>query len=420
MKIQCLSLNFEPEEIGIAVYSTGFAREMAKRGHIVSTFCAHPHYPQWRRRAGWPRFGYHTLKTDDAKLKVVHCPLYVPKKPTAKSRILHYATFAISALPRLIGDALQNRPDIVFIVAPSLVSAVSGVITARLTGAKLWLHIQDYEVEAAFATRVISPESRLGRAALTFEGWMLRKFDMISSISLPMLDKLRKKGIPEENIYEFRNWANLQKVQVIEGLSPMRKELGITTKYVAYYSGNVAAKQGLEIIPEAARLLADRDDLTFIICGEGPFLDALKAKAKGLQNIRFYPLQPLERLSDALGVADVHLLPQIADVAELVLPSKLTNMLASGRPVVATAYPGTALTQEVEGAGIVTKPGNAQAFAQAITNLLDNPELREKLGRNARQKALENWDMAAILDKLEIEMTRLTDKSETNTPNNKY
>ncbi len=419
MKIQCLSLNFEPEEIGIAVYSTGFAREMAKRGHIVSAFCAHPYYPQWRRRAGWPRFGYKALKTDNGKLHVVHCPLYVPRKPAAKSRILHYATFAISALPRLIGDALKNRPDIVFVVAPSLVSAVSGLISARLTGAKLWLHIQDYEVEAAFATGAISPDNRLGRTALAFEGWMLRKFDMISSISIPMLDKLREKGIPEEKIYEFRNWANLRKIQVVEGLSPMRKELGITTKYVAYYSGNVAAKQGLEIIPQAARLLADRDDLTFVICGEGPFLDTLKAKAAGLKNIRFYPLQPFEKLSDALGMADVHLLPQIADVAELVLPSKLTNMLASGRPVVATAYAGTALAQEVEGAGIVTEPGNAQAFAQAIANLLDNPEQREELGRNARQKALENWDMTAILDKLEIEMTRLADKCEDDTPNEK-
>ena len=420
MKIQCLSLNFEPEEIGIAVYSTGFAQEMEKRGHTVSAFCAHPYYPQWQRRAGWPRFGYKTLKADNAKLKVVHCPLYVPKKPTAKSRILHYATFAISALPRLVGDALKNRPDIVFIVAPSLVSAVSGLITARMAGAKLWLHIQDYEVEAAFATGAISPDSPLGRAAIAFEGWMLRKFDMISSISPPMLDKLREKGIPEEKIYEFRNWANLQKVQVIEGLSPMRKELDIATKYVAYYSGNVAAKQGLEIIPEAARILADRDDLTFVVCGEGPFLDTLKAKAEGLKNIRFYPLQPFEKLSDALGMADVHLLPQIADVAELVLPSKLTNMLASGRPVVTTAYTDTALAQEVEGAGIVTEPGNVQAFAHAIATLLDNLEQRKELGQHARQKALENWDMAAILDKLEIEMTRLADKAETNTPNNKY
>ncbi|MBW6417901.1 WcaI family glycosyltransferase [Celeribacter sp. PS-C1] len=410
MKVQCLSLNYAPEEIGIAVYSTGFANELAARGHEVSVLCAHPYYPQWRLRQGWPKYTYRTIQADKDTPKVVHCPLYVPKTPTAKTRMLHYASFALTAFPRMIADAVKDRPDVIFVVAPSLVSAVTAWVTAKMTGARLWLHIQDFEVEAAFATGAIAPESRLGRAARAFEAWMMGKFDMISSISGPMLDKLRKNGIPEDKIFEFRNWANLQKVKVIEGLSPMRAELGIETKYVAYYSGNVAAKQGLEIIPEAARLLAKRDDLTFVICGEGPFLETLKQKAEGLNNIRFYPLQPFEKLSDALGMADVHLLPQIAGVAELVLPSKLTNMLASGRPVVATAYPETALAQEVEGAGVVTEPGNAKAFAEAIETLLDDPEQRLAYGRMARHRALENWDMSAILDRLETRMTHLADR----------
>lgn len=403
-------MNYAPEEIGIAVYSTGFAQEMSARGHDVSVLCAHPYYPQWRLRPDWPKFGYRTVRAGEAEPKVVHCPLYVPKVPTAKSRLLHYASFALTAFPRMILDAAKGRPDVIFVVAPSLVSAVTAWVTARLTGAKLWLHIQDFEVEAAFATGAIAPESRLGRAARAFEGWMMSKFDMISSISGPMLDKLRSNGIPEDKIFEFRNWANLKKVKVIEGVSPMRAELGIETEFVAYYSGNVAAKQGLEIIPEAARLLAERDDLTFVICGEGPFLETLKRKAEGLKNIRFYPLQPFEKLSDALGMADVHLLPQIAGVAELVLPSKLTNMLASGRPVVATAYPDTALAQEVAGAGLVTEPGNARAFADAIEQMLDDPEQRLAYGRMARTRALENWDMSAILNRLETRMTHLADR----------
>ncbi|WP_066702272.1 WcaI family glycosyltransferase [Celeribacter ethanolicus] len=409
MKIQILSLNYAPEEIGIAVYSTGLAEAFTARGHEMTVVCAHPYYPQWRIWDGWPKLGYRTERHPDAP-RVVHCPLYVPHKPSAKSRLLHYASFAATALPRLLSDAVKDRPDIVFVVAPSLVSAMSGWLVARLTGAKLWLHIQDFEVEAAFATGAIAPESRLGKAALAFERWMLRRFDRISSISSPMLDKLREKGIPDARIYEFRNWANLQRIKVLDGPSPMRAELGIDTPYVAYYSGNVAAKQGLEIIPEAARLLAGRSDLTFVICGEGPYLDTLKAKAEGLTNIRFYPLQPFEKLSDALGMADMHLLPQIAGVAELVLPSKLTNMLASGRPVVATAYPGTALAQEVEGSGLVTEPGNAEAFAAAIVTLLDDPDRRADLGRHARQAALQNWDMTAILDRLETEMGELAER----------
>jgi colanic acid biosynthesis glycosyl transferase WcaI len=412
VKIQVLGLNYDPEKIGIAVYSSSLAEDLTSRGHSVTAVCAHPYYPQWKLSDGWPKYGYRTL-TSAAGVKVIHCPLFVPQVPTAKSRMLHYASFALTALPRLLGDAMRKRPDVVFVVAPSLVSAISGWITARLAGAKLWLHVQDFEVEAAFATGAINPESRLGRMALGFERWMLGRFDMISSISDPMLDKLVEKDVPAEKIYELRNWANLSRVTVVEGVSPMREELGITTKYVAYYSGNVAGKQGLEIIPAAAHLLKDRDDLTFVICGEGPFLETLKAAAEGLDNIRFLPLQPLEKLSDALGMADVHLLPQIAGMAELVLPSKLTNMLASGRPVVATAAPDTALAKEIQGSGVVTPPGDAPAFAAAIEALLNDPEQRAAYGKQARVSANENWDMNSIISKLETQMCQLALKGRT-------
>lgn len=409
MKVQLLGLNYAPEEIGIAVYSAGLAEALSIRGHNVTVVCAHPYYPQWKMADGWPGFGYRTL-THETGTKVIHCPLYVPQNPTAKSRMIHYTSFALSALPRLLVDAIRDKPDVVFVVAPSLVSALSGWMTARLTGAKLWLHIQDFEVEAAFATGAIASKGRLGRLALGFERWMLGKFDMISSISLPMLDKLREKGVPDARIYELRNWANLSRIKVVEGVSPMRKELGIATKYVAYYSGNVAAKQGLEIISAAARLLAHREDLTFVICGEGSYLTTLKAEAEGLTNIRFFPLQPFEKLSDALGMADVHLLPQIAGVAELVMPSKLTNMLASGRPVIATAGPDTALAKEIEGSGIVTPPGDAAAFACAIETLLDAPEQRVAYGKQARKSANANWDMDNIISKLETKLCQLAPK----------
>ena len=405
MKIQVLSMNFAPEEIGIAVYSAGLSDDLAARGHEVTSISAHPYYPQWRRREGWPKLSYKTGKKPNHT--IIHCPHYVPGTPTAKKRMLHYASFAITALPRLLLDGVKSRPDVVFVVAPSLVSAMSGWICAKIFGAKLWLHVQDFEVEAAFATGAINRGSRLAKLALSFETWMLSKFDVVSSISNAMRAKLLDKGVDARAVVELRNWANLAHVTPLDGHSPLREIHGIDTEFVAYYSGNIASKQGLEIIPKAARLLSHRTDLTFVICGDGPFLEQLKAQATGLQNIRFLPLQPFDQLSEALAMADVHLLPQIEGVAELVLPSKLTNMLASGRPVVATAMPGTDLEQEVEGAGRVTPPGDAPAFANAIEQLLDSPEERRALGAAARERALSNWDMSAILGRFENQLRAL-------------
>ncbi|MBT0958241.1 WcaI family glycosyltransferase [Alphaproteobacteria bacterium KMM 3653] len=407
MKFQILGINYAPEMISTAVYTTDLAEDLLRRGHEVNVVTAQPYFPDWRVMQGWPKYWYRREKRNG--VDVVHCPLYVPQKPTGRSRLLHYATFAATSFFPMIWRAATRRPDIVFVPAPSLVSALTGWIAARLCGAKLWIHVQDFEVEAAFATKAISETGRLGRAARAFERWIFRRCDMASSISEPMVRKLVEKGMPESQTFEFRNWANLDKVKVLDAPSPQRENLGITTRNIALYSGNVAAKQGLEIIPQAARLLQDRDDLTFVICGEGPFLDELKEMSQDLTNIRFFPLQPLEVFSETLGMADIHLLPQIAGVSDLLLPSKLTNMLASGRPVVATVDPGTALAKEVLGAGTICPPGDAQAFATAITELLTDPDARNGMGKTARERALERWNKSAIIDRFVERAKEVTD-----------
>ncbi|RZA18405.1 MAG: glycosyltransferase, partial [Proteobacteria bacterium] len=84
-----------------------------------------------------------------------------------------------------------------------------------------------------------------------------------------------------------------------------------------------------------------------------------------------------------------------------------TNMLASGRPVIATADPGTGLADEVEGAGIVIPPGDAQAMADAIEQLIDDPERAASLGKAARIRAEERWSKDAIIGRFMEQVSAL-------------
>lgn len=409
MRVLIVGINYRPEVISCAVYTTGLAEDLARQGARVEVVSALPYFPDWRVFDGWRGPFWRRARGPDG-IRVVHCPLYVPRKPTGARRVLHHASFALSALPVALWKALRFRPDIVFAVAPGLLSAPTAWLAARAAGARTWLHVQDYEVEAAFATGLLSRGSAAGRLALAFERWVLRRFDRVSTISAPMLAKLPEKGVARARTYELRNWADIARVTPMpEGRSPLKAELGIETRFVALYSGALANKQGLEILPAIARALAHRGDVTVVVCGEGPLRDALMESAEGVANMRFLPLQPIERLSDLLGMADVHLLPQIAGAADLVLPSKLTNMLASGRPVVATAEAGTTLGREVEGAGLLAAPGDGAAAARAVERLLDDPALRGSLGEEARRRALERWDKTAILARFHAELERLAD-----------
>ena len=122
--------------------------------------------------------------------------------------------------------------------------------------------------------------------------------------------------------------------------------------------------------------LSDLPHLVWLLAGEGPSKAELVAATQGLSQVRHLPLQPLERLNDWLNVADIHLLPQKAEAADLVLPSKLLGILASGRPLVATSTPGSELACIAEEAGFCVSPGDANTFSLRIRNLISDSELR--------------------------------------------
>ena len=218
------------------------------------------------------------------------------------------------------------------------------------------------------------------------------------------------KGVDAECRVSFPNWADIDTVRPLETASPYRAELGIPDDaVVALYSGNMGLKQGLEILGEAAGRLSDEKNLYFVFGGEGPGRDALQDACGGLPSVRFLGLQPTERMRDWLGLANIHLLPQRADVADLVMPSKLTGMLASGRAVLATALPGTGVAHAIAGCGIATPPGEPEQFSAALQMLAADRELREHFACNARQRAECELDRDVILSRIEARIAALCD-----------
>ena len=130
----------------------------------------------------------------------------------------------------------------------------SSLLVSRLAGAKSWLHIQDFEVDAAFGLGILKSEW-LRKAVLHVERRLMRRFDRVSTISHTMLEKLIEKGVDSDKAVFFPNWADVSTIFPLENGSLLRKQLSIPAdKMVALYSGNMGEKQGLEIILEAASI----------------------------------------------------------------------------------------------------------------------------------------------------------------------
>tara|TARA_R110000868_G_scaffold107750_1_gene294675 strand:- start:14500 stop:15744 length:1245 start_codon:yes stop_codon:yes gene_type:complete len=409
LKLLIYGLNFSPELTGIGKYSGEMALWLAAQGHDVRVVTAPPFYPEWRVAEGFNGRKYaleNIQAADGGRLRIVRCPVWVPRQPRGVTRILHLVSFALSSVPSLARHILW-RPDVVFTVEPTVFSAPAAWVAARLCGAKAWLHIQDFELDAGVDLGLIRA-GWLKRAIDFSDQTLMRRFDRVSTISKRMMLKLDQKNVPTRLQVLFPNWVNTKEICPSPRVNALRSELGIPEgKTVVLYSGNMGEKQGLEIVMEAARLLMNEPNLQFVMCGTGAAFSRIFSIGKEIPNIMWLPLQPVERLNELLAMGDIHLLPQRRDAADLVMPSKLLGIMASGRPVVATAESGTEISDCVAGRGISVEPEDVEAFSMAIRRLVANRSEREAFGANARQFAVAHFGEENVLCQFEVELKGL-------------
>ena len=410
MRILLVGINYAPDFIGVAKYNTELCEALTSLGHEVRVITAPPYYPEWNIPATYRSRGYRSEIINN--VSVTRAPIYVPAQPTGAKRLVHHASFALTSLWPTVSAALRWRPDVVFSVAPSLMSAAFSAWIARRIGATSWLHLQDFEVDAAFDLGLLG-NRRLRAPMIAVERRILKSFDCVSTISPQMLDRLASKGVDRERIYEIRNWTDTSQIAPGNRLTNFRRQLNLdASHFVALYSGTMSNKQGLDLIVEAARSLDQAgSSIRFVMCGEGPHKAMLQSMSEGLGNIQFLGLQPSETFAELLKTADAHLIPQRAEAADLVLPSKLGGIFATGRPVIVMARPDTGLAAEVAGGGIVIPPGDTSALADALLKLANDPALCHKLGQGARSIALTRWDKDAIIAGLAQTLLAFSERS---------
>lgn len=404
MRILVYSLNFSPELTGTGKYTGEMAYWLASKGHSVRVVTTPPYYPKWSIFPGFRNFWSVSV---DSGIKIYRCPVYVPSSDSGLRRIIHLISFSIFSFPVMLWQ-LTWKPDVIWGLEPTLASAPSTWITARLSRAKCWLHVQDFEVDMAYEMNLLR-WGWLQRLAFGLERFLMYRFDRVSTISSAMRTKLLQKGVRMNSLCNFPNWADVAGIYPLSRPSAFRKSLSITEgNLVALYSGNMGHKQGLELLVETARLIENSiPSVRFILCGEGSAKDDLIRSASRLSNIIWLSLQPIEQLNELLNLADFHILPQRADAADLVMPSKLTNMLASGRPVIATAHKDTELFNVVKGCGLVIPPENCDALILAIQQLVEDDKLRARLGHAARRYAENNLAKITILNQFESDLEGL-------------
>jgi colanic acid biosynthesis glycosyl transferase WcaI len=410
MRILIYSLNFHPELTGIGKYSGELAEWLAKKNHEVRVITAPPYYPNWKIGDGYKSWVWRFERL--SKVSIWRCPVWIPARPSGTKRILHLLSFAFSSIPIALLQIFW-RPNVVLVVEPPLFAAPLALFLAKICRSNSILHIQDYEIDAAFELGMLKGV-KLKNFVLHLESALMRNFDVVSTISNSMLSKAKSKKVDSKKLLIFPNWVDVTAFDISisdEERLAYREHLGIPQdNIIALYSGNMGAKQGLESLAELAIMCnsnSNLDSVFFVFCGSGVGRDMLFERTRNLKNVKFLDLQPADLLPKFFNMIDIHLLPQRAGVADLVMPSKLTGMLASGRPVLASANAGTELANVLDGLGVVVEPGNLKALFDEFMKLCGDSGLRSRLGVAGRTYAQKNLDREKLLFEFEKYLLKL-------------
>ena len=411
MKILICGINYAPEITGIGKYTGEMCNWLVENGHTVEVITAMPYYPQWEISKNYQGKWWHKEYING--VKVYRCPLYVPKKISSAKRIIHEFSFVLSTLPIWIKKLFSKKYDVVVSVSPPFHLGALPLLYSKLRRTKMVTHIQDLQVDVAKELKMIN-NKRLLNAMFSVEKLILKKSSAVSSISHGMLLRIREKGIAQSNCIMFPNWVDANAIRPLKKEQSLRASYGISqTDKVVLYSGNLGEKQGLENIIEAAQRFRNDDSVKFVIVGSGGGEMKLKemVKESGLDNVRFFPLVSYDRLPNLLAMADIHLVLQKGNASDLVMPSKLTSILASGGCPLVTAHSDSTLYKVIKeyNMGLLVEPDNAMALTDGIRYALQND--LEGYRTNARYYAANHLSKDVILRNWETSLVELTNKA---------
>ncbi len=381
-----LTQYYSPEEIGSAPYCADLARWLGEAGYTVNVLTGQPHYPSREAFADFHRRGIQAER--DAGIDVVRVASTGPEGRSVRQRILSELGFFLRGLGALCRGRIK-RGRLVISLSPSIFCVALGVLARRRGGRHLVL-VHDIQSGLAGGLGMVKSSAML-RLMRLVERFVFNRVDAIAVLTPEMAGSLRSLGVSTP-VAVVPLWVDT------EAIVP----LAAPGEPTLLYSGNLGRKQGLDQIVALARELQSRaPDVRIIVRGGGNQAEELQTavREQRLENVRVEGLLPKTDLNAGLAQGHVHLVPQNPSAADFAMPSKVFNIMAAGRPFVATARPGSALwrVQAESGAFLCVPPDDPAALAAAVLDLLRDEPRQVALGQAGRRHVENHHARAKVL-----------------------
>ncbi|MFH4969228.1 WcaI family glycosyltransferase [Gaetbulibacter sp. M240] len=399
-KITIIGINYYPEDSAIGLYTTQKAEYLVKHGFEVTVITGFPYYPQWKIWDAYrekPSFFTEMING----VRVIRSKQYVPINPTFSKRLVHLISFTFGNFINLFK---VSKPDIIISIIPFTTSAFLGWLLKLRYKSKLWVHIQDFEFDAAMESGLLKGNKKfIFRALMWVEKKVLNKADTVSTISHGMIKKLNEKTNVKS--YYLTNWID---VTLFNNQDKNVHSYLNSDKFKILYSGNVGAKQDWKLFVEFIEEIKTLSNLEVVLVGEGAEKENVVASLKKFKFVKHYNLVPFEDLPILLASADLHVLFQKRDVVDTVMPSKLLGMMASGKPSIVTGNEKSEVATVLKdsGGGFYFDGTSISDIVRSVKDLKENKALKESLGNNAKKYVEEKFSQQKVLNKFVKELVK--------------
>lgn len=383
MNILFFSHYFPPEGNAPASRTWENCRRWVRAGHRVAVVTCAPNvpdgvvYPGYRNRL--------RSREEMDGIEVVRVWTYLaPNKGTAR-RILNFTSYMISAVAL---NLFRKKPALVIATSPQFFCGWAGLIFSRLRRVPFLLEIRDLWPESIVASGAMS-NRRILRLLYFLARRMYAGADCIVAVGDGYRDNLIRLGVPPEKIGVVPNGADIEFFSPRPSEAGFRREFNLEGKHVCSYVGTLGICSGLEVVPRAARLLAQmgREDIVFLLVGDGAIRRDLEelCRREKLGNVVFTGRRPKEDIPAILAGSNsclAHL--KKSELFKTVLPSKFFEAAAMAKPIIMGVEGHAAELVRRAGAGLCIEPENPADLARALIYLADHPEEAAGFGRSGR------------------------------------
>lgn len=315
-----------------------------------------------------------------------HCRFIDLKPGNRKNFVRRYLRgikYALKAKKHLKFFAPQS--DVIFLQSSPTV--LYNVLIARSCsdGKPLIWNVQDMFPGSSIASGVMKSKL-LQKIFFGLQKIAYRKSDIIVGISEDMRIKLQEQGVPDEKIRVILNWYDDKAVHYVPwDENRFVKKYNMThSEFYVQYAGTMGYVFDYKAVLNVAEQLRQRTDIVIQMIGAGSQKEAFMREAndRGLTNIRFYPLEPQEMVSDVYSACDVCFIPLKHGIIGNSVPSKAGLLMACHKPIVTSVDDGCEYAKEINenGIGIACPDNQNQLISDAILKLADNRDICQSMG----------------------------------------